>query len=149
MAFLIRFTHLGAVSFLFGGALLLFVLLLQRRRASEPFAVALRQLLQSYELAFWVGVGLVVATGVGNLGNMAPGVPGPNSEWGRELTTKLALVLVLLLFSAVRTLTLVRVVAAEGVEQGIAGGDRLLALYGATAVLLAGIMAFGVALAHF
>jgi putative copper export protein len=68
------------------------------------------------EWAAWLSLGLIVATGIGNLGNYGDTLPGPRTEWGKELTIKLALVLVFLVVSAVRTLT-VLMAASEAVSK--------------------------------
>ena len=45
--------------------------------------------MQAYEYGFWAAIGLIVATGVGNLAHFGEGLPGPESDWGRQFTLKL------------------------------------------------------------
>jgi uncharacterized membrane protein len=152
LAFLIRWLHVSAVAFVFGGALLIFILLNLTNGSRD---VAARRvvfdLMRAFEWAFWASLGLVVATGVGNLGHFGSSLPEPRSEWGRELTVKLALVLAFLIFSAVRTLAVVS--AAARLEEGERRTSRRVMkqvgdLYGATAVFVVGIIGLAIALAH-
>jgi hypothetical protein len=146
MAFAIRWLHVTSAAFLFGGALLLFILfLVSKRRAADRRT--LLDLMQAYEWASWGAIGLIVATGAGNLGHFGAALPDPASEWGREFTLKLALVGVFLAFSAVRSLSValleLRPESPRGVPSGLQG------MYAATAVFVAAILGAAVALAHF
>ena len=62
--------------------------------------------LRRVECAFWTVTGLLLATGVGNLG--ALGAPGPGTRWGGLLTAKLLVVLAVVLGSFVRTSLVLR-----------------------------------------
>lgn len=146
MAFLVRWVHVTAVSFLFGGALLLFILFLVLRRRNVDRRTLL-ELMQAYEWASWGAIGLVVMTGVGNLGHFGESLPERDSEWGREFTLKLGLVGVFLAFSAVRSLS-VALVQLE-VESRRPLPAALQGMYGATALLVAAIVGVAIALAHF
>jgi putative copper export protein len=150
VAFIVRLVHVGSASLLFGGALLIFILLrLSKRKPGDSGWDVIQDVMRIYEWAAWVSLGLIVATGIGNLGHYGDALPGPRTEWGRELTMKLALVLVFLVVSAVRTLT-VLMAAGEAVSQAPARvAGTLRNLYGATAVFVAGIVALAVSLAHF
>ena len=145
MAFAIRWLHVTSAAFLFGGALLLFILfLVSKRRAADRRT--LLDLMQAYEWASWGAIGLIVVTGVGNLGHFGAGLPNPDSEWGREFTLKLALVGLFLAFSAVRSLSVALLELrpeASGVPSGLQG------MYAATSVFVAAILGVAVALAHF
>jgi hypothetical protein len=146
MAFAIRWLHVTSAAFLFGGALLLFILfLVSKRRAADRRT--LLDLMQAYEWASWGAIGLIVATGAGNVGHFGAALPDPASEWGREFTLKLALVGVFLAFSAVRSLSValleLRPESPRGVPSGLQG------MYAATAVFVAAILGAAVALAHF
>jgi hypothetical protein len=146
MAFLVRWVHVAAVSFLFGGALLLFLLFLVLRKRDADRRTLL-QLMQTYEWASWGAIGLVVMTGVGNLGHFGESLPERESEWGREFSLKLGLAGVFLAFSVVRSfgvaLTQLRLDTASRLP------PALLGMYGTTAVLVASIVGVAVALAHF
>jgi len=146
MAFLVRWVHVTAVSFLFGGALLLFILFLILRRRDADRRTLL-QLMQAYEWASWGAIGLVVMTGVGNLGHFGESLPARDSEWGREFTVKLGLVGAFLVFSAVRSLSVALAQLRPESRRRLPPG--LQGMYGATALLVAAIMGVAVALAHF
>ena len=146
MAFVVRWLHVTSVAFLFGGALLLFILfLVSKRRAGDRQTML--DLMQAYEWGSWVAVGLIVMTGAGNLGHLGDALPDPNSEWGQKLTIKLGMVGVFLVFSAVRSLG-VTLVQLRAEAQGSLPG-ALQAMYALTAVFVAAILGVAVALAHF
>ena len=150
MAFLVRWLHVTAVAFVFGGALLIFFLLYfvsVNRDASARRVIF--DLMRAFEWGSWAALGLVVATGVGNLAHFGAGLPEPRSDWGRELTLKLGLVLAFLVFSAVRTLSVVT--AANQRDEAVMpkAQRRLGTLYGITAAVIGSIVGVAVALAHF
>ncbi|UPV74107.1 hypothetical protein M0R89_16400 [Halorussus limi] len=104
----------------------------------------------AYERGFWAAMGVLVMTGVGNLGSLAPFVPAAGTEWGTVFAAKLALVLAVLALSLVRTLAVARFRRAE---RGAAAGSNLdtrsLELgYGATALSLAVLVVLAEVLAH-
>lgn len=107
----VRTVHVLAMAALLGGAVATW--LVAREGLADPLAVAAR-----YEWAFWGAVGVLVATGVGNLGALGP--PGPGSAWGRTLTWKLGLVAAFVLGSLVRTLAVVRATGGAGVGDATA-----------------------------
>lgn len=88
----VRWVHLVALGVVLGGA----VLLAATDRAPP-------ELVTRYELGFWLALGALVVTGVGNAGAMAPAVPGPETRWGRLFAVKLVAVLLFVAFSLVRT----------------------------------------------
>lgn len=140
----IRLLHVLSLSVLFGGAALIW---LSARRASDRARLgATRTLALEYEWVFWGGVGVLVATGVGNLGALAPAVPSPDAAWGLTLATKLFAVVVLLLGSVVRT-TMVEALDDIANRQRHVR-RRLRVGYAATTLWLAGLVVFGVVLAH-
>lgn len=123
-----RWLHLLALAVLLGGAV-------QLALATEvPLAAARR-----YEYAFWAAFGVLVLTGVGNVGALAPAVPGPTTAWGRLLTLKLAAVLLLVAFSLVRS----GVVARRETNRAVGRG-----WYAATTGWVAVLGGAGVVLAH-
>jgi putative copper export protein len=101
---------------------------------------------RSYEWVFWSAVGLLVVTGIGNLGMIAPAVPVPASRWGRAFTAKLLGLIGLLVLSFGRASVLV------GWETGrlrARPAHRALRLgYGLTALLAVGLLAIAEVLAH-
>jgi uncharacterized membrane protein len=150
MAFLVRWLHVTSVAFVFGGALLIFILLHFATANRDASARRLLfDLMRAFEWGSWASLGVVIATGAGNLAHFGESLPEPRSEWGRELTLKLGLVLAFLVLSAVRTLTVTT--AASRPEDALTGkAERNLAtLYGVTAATVGSIVAVAVALAHF
>lgn len=136
----IRTLHVLAVALLVGATAAVW----HRLRYESTGGLALAE---RYEWAFWAAVGLLVLTGVGNLG--AIGVPGPSTDWGRTLVAKLVLVLAVVCGSAVRTLVVVR--TGERTD----GGDvpapvrrTLGRAYGATTGLLLAVVVLAEVLAH-
>ena len=106
-------------------------------------------LMRAFEWGSWASLGLVIATGVGNLAHFGDGLPEPRSEWGKELTLKLGLVLAFLLFSAVRTLAVTTAANQPDASPAPRAQRRLGTLYGVTAASVGAIVAVAVALAHF
>jgi hypothetical protein len=136
------------MALLLGGAGLVWAM---AARASAPEAAlggrGLLALAEKYERLFWLGLGLQVMTGIGNLGALGAALPAPASAWGGRLALKLAAVLALSAFSLVRTLVVARLGSAgDGVN---ARAARVLpALYAVTTAALAAILVLAVALAH-
>ena len=81
-----------------------------------------------FEWLFWASLGLMVVTGVGNLGTLGP--PAPATRWGTVLTVKLVVVLAVGLGSAVRSLAVGRL---RGRGTDAATRASLRRLYAATA----------------
>ncbi|AZH23955.1 hypothetical protein [Haloplanus aerogenes] len=96
----------------------------------------------TYEVAFWGALGVLVMTGVGNLGALAPAIP--RGRWGAAFVVKLGLLLVVLIGSAVRTTT-VRAAsdAATPATTTLERGYALTTLALITLVALAAVMAHG------
>jgi uncharacterized membrane protein len=151
MSFLVRFIHVGAVSFLLGGALLiaLLFLFLRSRRVGDAGDGVLLELVKVYEWAFWAAVAMVLVTGLGNLGRFGERLPEPGSEWGQDLMLKLLLVLSFLMVSLVRTFSVALVLLQDAGPRLESCSRVLPRLYWLTAALLAGVLASAVALAHF
>jgi uncharacterized membrane protein len=151
MSFLVRFIHVGSVSFLLGGALLiaLLFLFLRSRTVSDAGDGVLLELVKVYEWAFWAAVAMVVITGLGNLGRFGEGLPEPGSEWGQDLMLKFLLVLSFLMVSLVRTFSVALVLLQDASSELESSSNGLARLYWLTAALLAGVLASAVALAHF
>ena len=148
MAFFVRTIHVGSVSFILGGAILLLIVFYLHRTAPPASSEILVRLMQAYEYGFWAALGLIVATGVGNVAHFGEGLPGADSQWGRQFTLKLALVGVLLLVSCVRILALYLLSNASP-QQRPASLSQIKGLYGGTAVLIIGAFGLAVSMAHF
>ncbi|AUG48241.1 hypothetical protein BVU17_12180 [Haloarcula taiwanensis] len=103
---------------------------------------------KQFEWLFWGGVGVLVVTGVGNLGSLGP--PGPGTDWGRTLLVKLAVVVALLGGSVVRTLLLVQIGDRVNTFDDLHPVHRrtLSRAYGATAAVFLGIVVLAEVLAH-
>ncbi|MFB6160414.1 MAG: hypothetical protein ABEJ61_04455 [Haloferacaceae archaeon] len=129
----VRVVHVLAMAAVVGGACVAAALLW---RDVAPLATAV-----TYEWLFWAGAGLLVATGVGNLGALAPAVPG--GRWGAVLAGKLVAVGALLVGSLLRTLVVCRVRAGAPLP-----ARRLRRGYGATAAVLVGVVVLAEVLAH-
>ena len=103
---------------------------------------------RQFEWLFWGSVGVLVFTGVGNLGALGP--PGPGTDWGRTLLVKLVVVVALVGGSVVRTLLLVQASDREGTSSERSPPLRrtLSRAYGATAAVLLGVVVLAEVLAH-
>lgn len=86
-------------------------------------------------------------TGVGNLGELAPGVPPVDTRWGTILALKLVAVLTLLVGSAIRTAFLLQIAGFPD-QTGDADRARLTTIYAATTGWLFGLLALAEVLAH-
>lgn len=144
----VRWVHVLSMATLFGGAVLCWASL--RRTDGLASSAAARDLAASYEWLFWAGAGLLVLTGVGNLGALSPTIPGPGTRWGATFSVKLLGVVGLFLGSVVRSLGVVRLQVAGSTGRPIDDvADRLRLAYAGTAgyllvvVLLAEVLAHG------
>ncbi len=144
---LVRGAHVIAAMLLVGGAVLAWAAWLGVRPGDGGAAAAAR-LAVRYEWLAWGALGVLVATGIGNLGVFGEALPAPDSRWGRALTVKLALVLLLLLLSAVRVLALVRASGGSDEPRDARATRAVRRLYGATALLGVGVVAAAEVLAH-
>lgn len=138
-ALLVRWVHVLGMALLLGGAALTWAIV---RDDTSTRAAA------TYEWLFWAGAGVLVATGVGNLGSLGATIPDPGTSWGLALSLKLIAVVGLLVGSAVRSLAVVRWLAADRPTVTDAGSRRLAASYAATAVYLTLVVAIAEVLAH-
>lgn len=141
----VRLLHVLAVTLFVGGSVLLWLGFHRATAANETAVV--HATAESYEWLFWAAVGVVVATGVGNLGSLAPGVPGPGTAWGSTLAVKLPAVVLFLVGSVVRTV-LVDSIDRVPVSHNAAIRRTLARSYGATALYLVVVVALAEVLAH-
>lgn len=137
----IRTLHVLAMAVLVGGTTVLWY---SYRTDVIASLVPARQ----FEWLFWGGVGVLVFTGVGNLGALGP--PGLGTDWGRTLLVKLIVVVALVGGSVVRTLLLVQASDREDTSGDLSPALRrtLLRAYGVTAAVLLGIVVLAEVLAH-
>jgi hypothetical protein len=141
---LVRLVHVAGMAVLLGGAVLAWAQL--RTGTDDPLATA-----AAYEWLFWGVIGLVVLTGVGNLGAMAPAVPGPGTDWGLTFAIKLAAVVGLLAGSLARTLAVARrraLADSSNERPCVASLGRLPAVYAATVGYLLALVALAEVLAR-
>ena len=131
---LVRTVHVLGMAVLLGGTVAVWYA--RRTDRSVPSL--------SFEWVFWATFGVMLVTGVGNLGALGP--PGPDTRWGRLLTAKLLVVLALVVGSGLRTMVVLRLSAAA---DETAGAEAPLgALYGATVVALLLLVVLAEVLAH-
>lgn len=142
----VRWVHLLGMGALFGGAVLCWGMLRDDSLLETPPA-ALR-VSAAYEWLFWAGAGLLVLTGVGNLGDMAPAIPGPATPWGTTFSVKLVGVIGLLLGSLVRTAGVAGLLWRAPTRLAPTELDRLRTGYAATALYLLGVVLLAEVLAH-
>jgi hypothetical protein len=129
LALAIRWLHVVAMAVALGGAALL-AWLSWREPAARVVPLALR-----YEQLFWAAAGILVLSGVGNLGAFGVALPAPGTDWGRTFVTKLGLVALLAALSLPRSLAVLRLAGQAGARDG-----TLRLLYGGTLALLAVIV---------
>ncbi len=136
LALVVRYVHVVAMATAFGGALLV-TWLAWRLPPGRIIDLALR-----YEQLFWLAAGVLVMTGVGNLGAFGTALPTPATGWGRTFIAKLVLIALLLLVSLPRSLAVVRLSTASAAAAG------LRSIYTVTSGLLAAIVGLALVLAH-
>jgi len=133
----VRWLHVLAMAVALGGGALAWGVSRVAADAETTLAVA-----TTYEVAFWGALGVLVMTGVGNLGALAPAIP--RGRWGVAFLAKLGLLLVVLVGSAVRTAA-VRAArdATTPATTTLERGYALTTLALVTLVALAAVMAHG------
>jgi putative copper export protein len=136
----VRWLHVLAATVAVGGSVLTWALLrVDRAPDAEASGVTVAR---GYEWLFWAAAGTLVATGVGNLGALAPTLPA--GRWRATLDLKLLAFLLVLGGSALRVSLLTRVRRhPERVTRRL-----LRTTYGATAVGLVILLALAEVLAH-
>lgn len=141
---LIRYVHVLGMAILVGGAALAWVAF-GSEFISDLDGSDLVHLAAAYEWLFWAGIGLLVVTGVGNFGSLAPAIPAPTTAWGTTFGVKLLAIVGLVVGSLPRTLAVVRWLSVEDTPLAL---DRFRLGYAATALYLLGVVALGEVLAH-
>lgn len=137
LALAVRWLHVAAMATAFGGAILV-TWLTWRGPADRIADIAIR-----YEQLFWGAAGILVMTGVGNLGALGPALPAPGTAWGSTFITKLLIVAILVAISLPRSLAVIEIASRAGPVR-----PALRAIYGVTTGTLAAIVALAVTLAH-
>jgi len=136
LALAVRWFHVLAMAVALGGGALAWAVS-HTADAETTLTVA-----TTYELAFWGAFGVLVMTGVGNLGALAPAIP--RGAWGAAFLAKLGFVGALALGSAVRSAAVhaardAATPATATLERGYAATTLALTLV----VALAAVMAHG------
>ncbi len=139
----VRMIHVLAATVLVGGPLSMLLLTAATQRDRLPPA-AILALATRIEVAYWLAFGLIVATGIGNLGALGNGLPAPGTTWGTTLTLKLLIVAALALFSAVRAI----VIARHSLNPTPLAAAALASWYGTTTAATTVVVAFAIWLAH-
>ena len=120
----------------FGGAFL--VAWLAWRTKDDVIDTAVR-----YEQVFWAAAGVLVMTGIGNLGAFGVSLLEPSTSWGTTFITKLWLVAVLIIISLPRSLAVVLLSSQAGT-----GPVDLRPVYTVTTSIFAAIVALAIVLAN-
>lgn len=145
LSFAIRWLHVVASTVVLGGAVLVVALAAQPGHERRS---ALRLVARAYEWCFWGAVGILIMTGVGNLGAFGLALPGPETLWGSRLLMKLFAVGGLLVLSLVRTVAVLRMGSPRGSDSSPVGPSAIAVLYVATALGLAAVLWLATSLAH-
>ena len=137
----VRWAHVAAMATALGGALLVAAVVFSRRDERGSLVVAL-----VYERLFWGAAGVLVMTGVGNLGAFGRALLEPGTGWGTALVVKLVAVGALLALSLPRSLMVLRLERLSA--DGTSIGAPLRSIYGTTVGLLALVVLIAEVLAH-
>ena len=139
----VRTLHVLAATVLVGGPLSMTLLTAATRR-DRPAPAAILAIATRTEVAYWLAFGIIVATGIGNLGALGNGLPASGTTWGTTLTLKLITVIALALFSAVRAI----VIARHSTNHTAPASISLSWWYGTTTAVTAAVVALAIWLAH-
>jgi hypothetical protein len=132
----IRWLHVAAMALAFGGAFM--VAWLSWRTNDDVIETAVR-----YEQIFWAAAGVLVMTGIGNLGAFGVSLLEPSTSWGTTLIAKLWLVAALIVVSLPRSLAVILLSSQAG-----AGPGHLRTVYTVTTSIFAVIVALAIVLAN-
>jgi hypothetical protein len=132
----IRWLHVAAMALAFGGAFM--VAWLSWRTNDDVIETAVR-----YEQIFWAAAGVLVMTGIGNLGAFGVSLLEPSTSWGTTLILKLWLVAALIVVSLPRSLAVILLSSHAG-----AGPGHLRTVYTVTTSIFAVIVALAIVLAN-
>lgn len=145
VSFINRWIHVASMAVILGGGLLMWA---AARRLRSGYDMGLLRLSKQYEWYFWGALGLLTLTGVGNLGNFGSGLPGVITTWGTRLLIKLILVLVLVLFSAVRTWIVTGLSEQSENPLDPRAAGLIQSLYAVTILLTVTILVLAISLSH-
>lgn len=139
----VRWAHVVGMALALGGAGFVW-LLLRETDGDTALSSTTLAAAAAYERLFWAAMGLLVMTGVGNLGSLAPGIPG--GEWSATLMAKLLLVVAVVFGSLVRSLLVVEARRDDG--SATVAADSLRRSYAATTLALGAVVVLAEVLAH-
>ena len=148
IALIIRFVHVISAGILIGGSTLVWVV---AWKFPKKDATSLRSFIttaEQYEWIFWSTLGLLVMTGVGNLGSFGTHVPEHATRWGNTLSLKFIGAIFLLSISLVRTLLISQVMAAKNRQLTPTGVGILRQFYAGTTILITLLILLALSLAH-
>lgn len=150
VTFFNRWVHVASMAVIFGGSFLMWAAARRFRSGREdlPTSKGLLWLSKQYEWFFWGALGLLALTGVGNLGNFGSNLPGTDSAWGSKLLAKLIVVMILMLFSSIRTWVIAGLRAQEADMPTLRIASMLQNLYAGTTLLIIVILVLAVSLSH-
>ena len=141
----VRWLHVLAAAIVVGGSVLTWLVLSADHDTDRVGVVAVAR---RYEWLFWAAVGTLVFTGVGNLGALAPTLPG--GRWRSTLDLKLGVLAALLVGSALRVCLRSRL-RRERRQRDSTHPDttrHLRLAYGVTAAGLVAVLTLAEVLAH-
>ena len=140
----VRWLHVVAMAVVLGGATLTWW---QFRHDGVAASAALNAA-TAYEHGFWAALGVLVMTGVGNLGSLAPHVPESGTPWGTAFAAKLLLVVAFIALSVVRSLLVARYRRAETPPTSDRPVGTLRVGYAATVLFVAVLVVLAEVMAH-
>ena len=153
LAFLIRWVHVVSMAFLFGGAVLLWLLSMKSKIPRESGNESGKEGLvlaaaEKYEWLFWFVIGLIVMTGVGNLGVFGSGIPDRHTVWGWKLAIKLFAVMIFILLSLLRTLLITYLSAVGNRVISVPEQKIVRDIYAGTSLFSAALIFLALSLPH-
>ncbi len=149
LSLLVRWIHVISMAILLGGAALLWSWRIRPNGTGQALsASAFLSVAERYEGMAWLGIGLLVLTGIGNLAAFREGLPAWNTTWGNKLIAKLLIILFFIGYSLFRSMVIARL-AMDSERADSSSSYRILRpLYAGTALFTILILFMAVWLAH-
>ena len=149
LTFANRWVHVLAMVFILGGSAFLSGLALRRKcAAGSEFDRVLVLAAKGYEKVFWLALGLLILTGMGNAGAFAGHLPDRLTIWGQRFVTKLFVVLLLMMASLFRTSFIGSLATNQDMNLSPAARRGVLVSYVGTSLFVAIIFTLALRLAH-
>ena len=149
LALSVRLLHVLAMAAVTGASVFLCLLFLKSGdtspecRTHQVYAWA-----KSFEWLFWIAMGILAMTGVGNLGAFGRDLPELNTVWGQTFITKLSVLLLFLILSLFRTFLVAWSEIGQDLLSSVTGRRILIGSYVATACFLVTFLGIAMSLAH-